>query len=147
MRDTAESVTAPNYVPEHVQQAAEQWEEAHRTYWKNRSLLLGWVADHGPVRLEDGRLCGFQPDGNAWDADGVKEVMPALIKSGSVTFEGSMEDAERLLSMALEEIPEIHFKVALAVDATAANAVIRAGGEAAEKLLPYRVAKNRLGVR
>ena len=134
-------------VPDHVQEAAETWEEAHRSYWKNRTLLLSWITDHGPIQLEDGRLCGFQPDGNAWDADGVKEVMPALIKSGAVTFSGSVELVERLLSIALEEVPDVEFKVALAVDATAANAVIRAGGSAAEKLLSYRVAKNKLGVR
>lgn len=134
-------------VPDHVQAAAEAWEERHREYWKGRAVLLSWIADNGPVQLEDGRLCGFQPDGNAWDADGVKDVMPALIKAGAVTFDGSMEQVERLLSIALEEIPEINFKVTLSVDATAANAVIRAGGPAAEKLLPFRVAKNKLGVR
>jgi hypothetical protein len=134
-------------VPEHVQEAAEMWQERHRTYWAGRSLLLGWIADHGPIKLADGRLCGFQPDGNAWDADGVKEVMPALIKSGAVTFSGSQEQVERLLSIALEEVPDIDFKVQLSVDATAANAVIRAGGDAAQKLLPHRVAKNKLGVR
>jgi hypothetical protein len=134
-------------VPDHVQEAAEMWQERHATYWKGRSLLLNWITDHGPVQLSDGRLCGFQPDGNAWDADGVKDVMPALIKAGAVTFDGSMEQVERLLSIALEEIPEINFKVTLSVDATAANAVIRAGGVAAEKLLPFRVAKNKLGVR
>ena len=123
------------------------WQERHATYWKARTLLLNWVGDHGPVQLADGRLCGFMPDGQAWDADGVKEVMPALIKSGDVTFSGSMEQVERLLSMGLEEIPDIAFKVSLTVDATAANAVLRAGGEAAAKLLPYRVAKNKLGVR
>lgn len=134
-------------VPEHVQEAAEYWQERHATYWRSRALLLSWVIDHGPVRLADGRLCGYQPDGNAWDADGVKDVMPALIKGGEVTFFGTQEQLERLLSIALEEIPDIAFKVTLAVDATAANAVIRAGGEAAEKLLPFRVAKNKLGVR
>ena len=61
------------------------WQERHRTYWASRSLLLGWVTDHGPVQLSDGRLCGFQPDGNAWDADGVKEVMPALQQLESET--------------------------------------------------------------
>jgi len=134
-------------VPDSVQEAAEHWEERHSEYWKSRALLLEWVGINGPVQLEDGRLCGFQPDGNAWDADGVKEVMPALIKSGDVTFSGSQEQVERLLSIAIEEIPDVKFSVKLAVDATAANAVIRAGGEAAGKLLPYRVAKNKLGVR
>ena len=134
-------------VPDHVQAAAEAWEERHREYWRGRSLLLSWVTDHGPVQLADGRLCGFQPDGNAWDADGVKEVMPALIKAGAVTFDGSMEQVERLLSIALEEIPDVNFKVSLSVDAVAANAVIRAGGPAAEKLLPFRVARNKLGTR
>lgn len=134
-------------VPDHVQAAAEAWEERHREYWKGRALLLSWVTDNGPVQLADGRLCGFQPDGNAWDADGVREVMPALIKSAKATFTDSRESVERLLSIALEEFPEIAFSVELSVDATAANAVIRAGGEAAEKLLPFRVAKNKLGVR
>jgi len=145
--DTVPTADGSPGVPEHVREAAEMWEERHRTYWKGRALLLGWITDHGPVKLSDGRLCGFQPDGNAWDADGVKEVMPALIKAGSVTFDGSMEQVERLLSIALEEIPDINFRAQLSVDATAANAVIRAGGEAAEKLLPYRVSRSKLGVR
>jgi hypothetical protein len=134
-------------VPEHIQEAAERWQERHSTYWSGRSLLLSWINDHGPIKLADGRLCGFQPDGNSWDADGVAAVMPSLIKSGDVTFHGTQEQVERLLSIALEEIPDIIFEVKLAVDATAANAVIRAGGPAAELLLPHRVSKSKLGVR
>lgn len=137
----------PTGVPAHVQEAAERWEEAHRTYWSSRSLLLNWVTDHGPIRLDDGRLCGFQPDGNAWDSDGVAEVMPSLIRAADAKFSGARETIERLLSITLEEFPDIVYEVKLTVDAVAANAVIRAGGEAAEKLLPYRVAKNKLGVR
>jgi hypothetical protein len=134
-------------VPEHVQEAAEMWQERHANYWRSRAILLDWVSQNGPVKLADGRLCGYQPDGNSWDAEGVKDVMPSLIKSGDVTFHGSQEQVERLLSIALEEIPDIVFDVKLAVDATAANAVIRAGGPAAELLLPFRVSKSKLGVR
>src|SRR5579859_2859406 len=134
-------------VPEHVQEAAERWQERHSEYWKGRALLLSWISDHGPVKLADGRLCGYQSDGFQYDADGVREVMPSLIKNGEVTFHGTQEQIERLLSIALEEIPEIVYEVKLTVDATAANAVIRAGGPAADLLLPYRVAKNKLGVR
>jgi hypothetical protein len=134
-------------VPEHVQGCAERWQQMHSEYWRSRSLLLSWVGDKGPIRLSDGRLCGFQPDGQTWDGDGVAVVMPALITKAEATFTSSKEQIERLLSLALEELPDVAWKVTLTVDATAANAVVRAGGEAAEKLLPFRVAKNRLGVR
>lgn len=134
-------------VPEHIQDCAEQWQEMHGTYWKSRALLLGWVSDHGPIRLSDGRLCGFQPDGFQFDSDAVGREFPALVKNAEVKFEGRRENIERLIEMAVEELPDLDYVAHLTIDATAANAMIRAGGEAAERLLPHRVAKNKLGVR
>lgn len=128
-------------------EAAEWWAENNSRYWKCRAILLAHVNSEGPIKLHDGRLLGFQPDGNSWDGDGVMQAMPALIKNAEATFSGTVETVERLLSIVLEEFPTIGFSVKRTVDATAANAVVRAGGEAADRLLPFRVAKNRLGVR
>jgi hypothetical protein len=133
--------------PEAVVDLALWWTENHSRYWKTRSLLLAHVGSEGPVRLPDGRLVGYMPDGNAWNGEGVATIMPTLIKNAEIRFTGDKEKVERLLSMALEELPGLDYEVKLTVDATAANAVIRAGGEAAEKLLPHRVARNKLGVR
>jgi hypothetical protein len=134
-------------VPELVQESAEYWAENHARYWKSRAIVLAHVGSHGPIRLADGRLLGYQPDGQSWDGDGVAQIMPALIKNAEATFSGGKEQIERLLSIALEELPDVNYAVKLTVDATAANAVVRAGGEAADRLLPFRVAKNKLGVR
>lgn len=133
--------------PAPVMDAAQWWAENNARYWRTRALLLAHVASEGPVRLLDGRLVGYMPDGNAWDGDGVAQVMPDLIKNGEVSFTGPLIVIERVLDMVLEEFAAIDFAVKRTVDATAANAVIRAGGEAADKLLPHRVAKNKLGVR
>lgn len=133
--------------PEDIVDLALWWSENHSRYWKTRQILLGYVGANGPVRIGDGRLVGYMPDGNAWDGDGVAQDFPALIKSAEATFKGGINVIERLLSVVLEEFPGIEFAVTRTVDATAANAVIRAGGEAATKLLPHRVARNKLGVR
>jgi hypothetical protein len=127
--------------------AAQWWADNNARYWRTRALLLAHVASEGPVRLLDGRLVGYMPDGNAWDSEGVARDFPALIRAAEATFTGPKETVERVLDMVLEELPDLAYEVKLTVDATAANAVIRAGGEAADKLLPHRVAKNKLGVR
>jgi hypothetical protein len=135
-------------VPEHVQEAAEWYAANQATFWQSRRLLLEWVGDHGPVRLEDGRSVAFLVDGNSWDSEGVAEVMPALIKQAAVTFEGPQERIERILDLVVEEFgAEQPFTVKRSVDAALANGVIRQGGEAAARLLPHRITRTKMGIR
>ena len=56
-------------------------------------------AARGRIRLPDGRLVGYMPDGNAWDGEGVAQVMPQLIKNAEVTFRGTKADVERVISL------------------------------------------------
>lgn len=141
------STDTETLVPVDVYDAAEKWETMHRQYWSNRGKLLAWVQAHGPVRLADGRLCGLHPDGNDFDAEGIAEVMPQLVRHVEAVFTGPTEKVERVLSLALEEVPDIEWKVKRTVDARAVNDVLRGGGEAAEKLKPFKLAKNKLSTR
>lgn len=134
-------------VPTHVFDAASEFEELHRRYWRARGIVLDWVKANGPIRLEDGSKVGFLPDGNDWLAEEIRTVMPVLIKAAKVTFEGSIENVERIASIAAEDLPDLKIaEMGLTVDKTEANRVLRAGGEAAAKIAPFRVQRNKLGV-
>lgn len=135
------------YTPDDLLDLAEYFADHHARYWKTLYALRSHVNAHGPIRMRDGRLCGWVPDGNTFDSEAIAQIMPDLITHADVTFSGSREHVERVLSIVLEELPDMDYTVKHTVDAKAANAVIRAGGEAAEALLPHRVQKNKLGVR
>lgn len=137
----------PGFTPDDLLDLAEYFDANHSRYWKSLYALRSYVTAHGPIRMRDGRLCGFQPDGHSWLDEEVAAVMPSLIKSAEATFAGSQPDIERVIEMVTEEFPLMGFEVKRKVDTTAANAVIKAGGAAADLISPLKVSKSRLGVR
>ena len=109
--------------------------------------LTEYVRDAGPVRTEHG-LLQILREGWDWDAELIREIMPALLTGGAVKFtDDKIEHIERVLSLVLEEFPEIAYEVTWSVDKGAAAGVIKAGGEAGEKLLEARKPQGSLGVR
>jgi hypothetical protein len=109
--------------------------------------LTDYVKEGGPVRTPAG-LLEIVPDGYAWDSEMIKVVMPSLLTGGKVTFTSDMiEKIERILSLALEEVPDVEYEVSWTVDKYAASNVIKQGGEAATKVLEARKPNGSLGVR
>ena len=109
--------------------------------------LTEWVKETGPIRTDSG-LPDIVPDGYAWDSEMIKVVMPSLLTGGKVTFTSDMiEKIERILSLALEEVPDVEYEVSWTVDKYAASNVIKQGGEAATKVLEARKPNGSLGVR
>lgn len=108
--------------------------------------LTDWVKEGGPVRTPAG-LLEILPDG--WDYDGemIRELMPVLLTAGEATFKGEQSTIERILSLVLEEIPDVQYEVTWTVDKRAFANVVKAGGDAAATILPARKPKGALGVR
>lgn len=108
--------------------------------------LTDWIRETGPVPTASG-LLEILPDG--WDYDGemIRQLMPALLQAGSTTFKGDQQRIERILSLILEEIPDVEYEVTWTVDKRGFANVVKQGGEAAEKILPARKPKGKLGVR
>jgi hypothetical protein len=127
----------------------EHFEEIKRIrsfLYQTSSRLTEWVRESGPQRTAHG-LLEISPKGYLWDAEIIREVMPALLTGGKATFEGNQDQIERILSLVLEEVPEVAYEVKWTVDKYAAAAVIKAGGEAGEKVLAARKPDGALGVR
>lgn len=117
----------------------------------------------GPIRTSAGLVTKI-PNGYDWDSDAVASVMPELVSNVEVTvrlghlvaddaWTTAQERADRLCSILDEEFratPEgelaCDYETRRIVDATEANRVLREGGEAAASILPYRMAKGRMGV-
>jgi hypothetical protein len=108
--------------------------------------LTDWIRESGPVRTASG-LLEILPDGWDYDADVIRDVMPVLLTGGAVTFKGTQSDVERAISLVTEEIPTLAYSLTWDVDKKAFAAVVKAGGEAAEKILPARKPKGKLGTR
>lgn len=133
--------------PESIVEDAVYYSEHNGRFWSVLRRLREYTRDQGPIPLPDGRMCGQFADGYSWDSDVVAEVMPQLLTEAAVTYNGPLEQVERVMSLVAEELPDLPFEVKRGVNVSAANGVIRAGGAAAEKLRPARVEKAKLGVR
>jgi hypothetical protein len=109
--------------------------------------LTEYVREGGPIRTPVG-LLEILPKGWIWDAEMIREFMPALLVSGSVTFSSDrQEQVERILSIVLEEFSDVAYELKWTVDKYAAAAVIKAGGEAGAKMTAARKPDGALGVR
>lgn len=87
------------------------------------------------------------PDGYDIDADAVAAINPALISSARVTMEGGVEDILRAVALVEDECPAIERDpIAMTVDRTEVNRLIRARGEMAAKLDACQKPRGRLGV-
>jgi hypothetical protein len=109
--------------------------------------LTDWVKEGGPVRTDSG-LLEIVPDGYTWDSEMIRVVMPSLLTGGKLTFTSDqIAKIERILSLALEEVPDVDYEVFWTVDKYAAANVIKQGGEAGERVLEARKPNGSLGVR
>lgn len=109
--------------------------------------LTEYVREGGPVNTPSGIL-QIIPEGWIWDTEIIKAVMPVLVTGGKVTFESDrQEQIERILSLVLEELPDIAYEVKWTVDKTAAANVIKQGGAAGDAVLQARKPDGSLGVR
>ena len=137
-----------------LEELAQWWAEHFAEIKQLRSFLYQtsrrlteYVREGGPIRTPSG-LLEITPQGWIWDAEKIREAMPALLTGGSVTFTSErIAQIEQALSLVLEEIPEIAYEVKWSVDKKAAAAVIKAGGEAGAQVLAARSPDGALGIR
>ena len=134
-------------IPETVVTDAAWFAQHGAEYWKVLYRLREWCKDNGPVTLADGRRVGLFADGVDWDTDAVAEIAPALVSRMAVTFDGTVPEIERALSLVTEEIPQLEFAVKRTIDKAALNGMVRGGGETAERLKACKTEKAKLSVR
>lgn len=134
-------------VPDGVQADAE-WFAKHGTeYWKVLYRLRTFCADNGPVDLPDGRRVGLFADGADWNVDAVAEIAPGLVSRMAVTFDGTVPEVERALSLVTEELPALEFSIKRTLDKPALTGMLRSGSETAERLKACRTDRAKLQVK
>src|SRR5580700_1748456 len=113
------------------------WDSA---LWHAKRRLMDVVKDTGPIVTPFGRL-GVEPTGYEYDDEAAAAIMPALITGASATFNGTLPEIERALSLVLEEIPTLEFSVKHTVDRKEMLRTIRLKGDAAALLEDCRTPK------
>lgn len=134
--------------PESIVDDATWWADHKDRFWKAMFRLRDYTRERGPIQLEDGRLVGQFADGYEWDDAAVAMTFPDLVARTTATIGGSKADVERCLSLLVEEVPTVEIQaIAYDLRRDAVTGVLRAGGEAAERLEALRKEKTKLGVR
>jgi hypothetical protein len=144
---TALSTSEFGGVPDSVQADAEWFEENGSEYWKVLYRLRDWCKQNGPVELADGKRVGLFADGVDYDTDAIAELVPALVSRMAVTFDGTVPEIERTLSLVVEEIPGLEFSIKKTIDKPALTGMIRQGGPMADQLAACKTAKSKLSIR
>lgn len=121
--------------PTSILEDALLWQQHHLEVYRAQQRLRAYCLEHGPIRLPSGAVVGLYSNGNEWDHHGIAHDFPNLIQEQTTALVGTPADVERGLSIAMEEVPALKVgTTSYAIDRDAANGVLKAGGEASEKL-------------
>ncbi|MEA2646298.1 MAG: hypothetical protein QOE92_1381 [Chloroflexota bacterium] len=113
--------------------------------YRVRRRLNDAIRDGGPLITSHGRLT-LEAAGYEYPPE-IATEFPGLGSHVVSAVVDTQEQAERILSLVMEEVPSAEVAHELKVDGRAAARLVNQGGEAAKRILDLRVAKGRLAVR
>lgn len=149
-------------IPEYITELAEEYaarqpsiKEARSWAWKTERELKAAVRTYGPIPLSSGERLLIDAKGYDYDNDGIAAELPGLVAAIRLAFTigpsngtTAHQRAERALSLILEELGnDTEYALDRVLDKKAAAEVQRQGGEAAETLARFRVARGDLSVK